>query len=52
MIGGSADLTPSNNTKFKGSEDVTPQNYAGRYVRYGVRALHASGFSRRNSSFG
>ncbi|MDB5035927.1 MAG: transketolase [Chlorobi bacterium] len=37
MIGGSADLTPSNNTKFKGSEDLTPANYGGRYVRYGVR---------------
>jgi transketolase len=42
MIGGSADLTPSNNTKFKGSEDVTSANYGGRYVRYGVRE-HAMG---------
>lgn len=37
LIGGSADLTPSNNTKFKGSEDLTPANYGGRYIRYGVR---------------
>lgn len=42
MIGGSADLTPSNNTKFKGSEDLTPVNYGGRYIRYGVRE-HAMG---------
>ena len=42
MIGGSADLTPSNNTKFKGSEDLTPANYGGRYIRYGVRE-HAMG---------
>jgi transketolase len=42
MIGGSADLTPSNNTKFKGSEDLTPSNYAGRYIHYGVRE-HAMG---------
>ena len=37
LIGGSADLTPSNNTKAKGEKDITPGNYAGRYVRYGVR---------------
>jgi transketolase len=37
LIGGSADLTPSNNTKAKGEEDIKPGNYAGRYVRYGVR---------------
>ncbi len=42
MVGGSADLTPSNNTKFKGSEDFSPANYAGRYIRYGVRE-HAMG---------
>src|SRR5438067_4584355 len=37
LIGGSADLTPSNNTKAKGEEDIKPGNYVGRYVRYGVR---------------
>ena len=37
LIGGSADLTPSNNTQVKGSLDVTPPDYKGRYVRYGVR---------------
>jgi len=42
MIGGSADLTPSNNTKFRGSEDLTAMNYGGRYIRYGVRE-HAMG---------
>ncbi|MCE7027954.1 transketolase [Jiella avicenniae] len=36
-IGGSADLTPSNNTKTKGLKDVAPGDFAGRYVRYGVR---------------
>jgi transketolase len=35
--GGSADLTPSNNTHVKGAEDLTPENRLGRYVRYGVR---------------
>ena len=37
LVGGSADLTPSNNTKAKGQDDVKPGDYRGRYVRYGVR---------------
>lgn len=36
-IGGSADLTPSNNTKTKNIDDIKPGDYAGRYVRYGIR---------------
>jgi transketolase len=37
MIGGSADLTPSNNTDTKSTPDLNPDNPGGRYVRYGVR---------------
>ena len=37
MIGGSADLTPSNNTKSKGLDPIAPNNLDGRYVHYGVR---------------
>ncbi|MCM8733217.1 transketolase [Azospirillum sp. A1-3] len=38
LIGGSADLTPSNNTKVKNTADVKGKGeFAGRYVRYGVR---------------
>ena len=37
VVGGSADLTPSNNTWFKGAEDFSAANRAGRYIRYGVR---------------
>lgn len=42
LIGGSADLTPSNLTKSKGSFDFQPESsglgdYSGRYIRYGVR---------------
>ena len=37
MIGGSADLTGSNNTLTKGMVDFDHPDYAGRYVRYGVR---------------
>jgi transketolase len=36
-VGGSADLTPSNNTLTKGLSDLTADNYGGRYVRYGIR---------------
>ncbi|MGB5872332.1 MAG: transketolase [Bacteroidota bacterium] len=37
VIGGSADLTPSNNTRFAGVEDFSRTNRRGRYIRYGVR---------------
>ena len=37
LIGGSADLTPSNNTKAKDQADIKPGDFAGRYIRYGVR---------------
>jgi transketolase len=42
LIGGSADLTPSNNTRAKIFEDFSASNYKGRYIRYGVRE-HAMG---------
>ena len=37
VFGGSADLTGSNNTKTKNIEPFTAENYAGRYVYYGIR---------------
>ena len=37
LLGGSADLTPSNNTLAKGATDFTPENREGRYIRYGIR---------------
>lgn len=37
MIGGSADLTPSNNTLVGDMQDLNASNYGGRYIRYGVR---------------
>ena len=37
LLGGSADLTGSNNTYVKGTPDFTPENRLGRYVRYGIR---------------
>ncbi len=37
LVGGSADLTPSNNTKAKGQHEVRPGDFSGRYIHYGVR---------------
>jgi transketolase len=37
MIGGSADLTPSNNTFVKGMKVLNATDYGGRYIHYGVR---------------
>ncbi len=37
LFGGSADLTPSNNTQVKTFADFSPDDYSGRYVRYGIR---------------
>ena len=36
-IGGSADLTPSNNTKTKDLKDIAPGDFSGRYIHYGIR---------------
>ena len=41
-VGGSADLTGSNNTKTKALEPLTHENYAGRYVYYGIREFGMS----------
>ncbi len=37
LLGGSADLTGSNNTKAKSQAVVTREKVAGRYIHYGVR---------------
>ncbi|MBB4008105.1 transketolase [Allorhizobium taibaishanense] len=37
LLGGSADLTPSNNTKAKNQVEITPDDFAGSYIHYGVR---------------
>jgi transketolase len=36
-IGGSADLTPSNNTKTSQTLEVSAGNYGNRYIHYGIR---------------
>ena len=55
VFGGSADLTPSNNTHFKGAVDFQKDSNEGRYIRYGVRehamaailnGINVGGFTR------
>jgi transketolase len=42
ILGGSADLTPSNNTFVKGMTNFQGSTFDGQYVRYGIRE-HAMG---------
>ncbi|GBU09591.1 transketolase [Gammaproteobacteria bacterium] len=42
IVGGSADLTPSNNTFFSASKDFDCVTGTGNYVRYGVREFGMS----------
>ncbi|MEJ2378404.1 MAG: transketolase [Pseudolabrys sp.] len=37
MIGGSADLTGSNNTRTKAMQAITADDFSGRFIHYGVR---------------
>ena len=37
LVMGSADLTPSNNTRAKNIEEIAPGRYHGRYIHYGIR---------------
>ncbi|HEY0439713.1 MAG TPA: transketolase C-terminal domain-containing protein, partial [Xanthobacteraceae bacterium] len=37
LIGGSADLTGSNNTRPKGMSVLSARDYAGRFIHYGIR---------------
>ncbi|OLP53593.1 transketolase [Rhizobium rhizosphaerae] len=36
-LGGSADLTPSNNTKTSQMVSISPTDFSGRYMHYGIR---------------
>ncbi|HIJ88164.1 MAG TPA: transketolase [Desulfuromonadales bacterium] len=42
LVGGSADLAPSNNSDIKGSASVQADNFAGRNLHFGIRE-HAMG---------
>jgi len=37
LVGGSADLTPSNNTSVKAWKNFSPSDFSARYVHFGIR---------------
>jgi transketolase len=39
LVGGSADLTPSNNTRAKDEKEVRTGDFSGRYIHFGVREM-------------
>ncbi len=43
LIGGSADLTPSNKTKAKSQSSYSPDNRWGTYIHYGIREFGMAG---------
>ena len=48
IIGGSADLTPSNNTKAKDEREIKPGDFAGRYIHFGMREHGHGGGDERH----
>ncbi|MCJ1465559.1 Transketolase [Pseudocyphellaria aurata] len=57
LVGGSADLTGSNNTRWKNAVDFQPPSleigdYAGRYIRYGVREHAMAGIMNGIAAYG
>ena len=37
LLGGSADLTGSNNTKTSQTKPITPDDFSGRFIHWGIR---------------
>src|ERR1700682_3787146 len=52
LLLGSADLTPSNNTRTKGLKEVTPSDFSGRYLHYGIREMGMAAAMNGISSHG
>ena len=52
LVGGSADLGPSNKTYLDGLGDVGPGTFEGRNVRFGIRELAMSAIVNGISAFG
>lgn len=57
LVGGSADLTGSNLTRWKGATDFQPPSlgigeYSGRYIRYGVREHGMAGIMNGLAAYG
>ena len=43
LLGGSADLTGSNNTNWDGTVEIRSDNFSGNYINYGVREFGMTG---------
>ncbi|MCO6474563.1 MAG: transketolase [Melioribacteraceae bacterium] len=52
LIGGSADLTPSNNTSIKSTSNYSKDDYSGRYIHYGIREHAMGGIMNGMSYYG
>jgi transketolase len=52
LLLGSADLTPSNNTRTKGLKEVQPGDFSGRYIHYGIREMGMAAAMNGISSHG
>eukprot|EP00823_Brevimastigomonas_motovehiculus_P002886 TRINITY_DN170_c0_g1_i1.p1 TRINITY_DN170_c0_g1~~TRINITY_DN170_c0_g1_i1.p1 ORF type:complete len:699 (+),score=167.53 TRINITY_DN170_c0_g1_i1:31-2127(+) len=52
IVGGSADLTPSNKTSLKNTTDMQKGNYGGRYIRFGVREHAMAAIGNGLASYG
>ncbi len=52
LVGGSADLGPSNKTVLKGCGDVAPGAFEGRNLHYGIRELGMTAIANGITAFG
>jgi len=52
LIGGSADLGPSNKTILKGLGDIGPGSFGGRNIHYGIRELAMTAIANGITAFG
>jgi len=52
LIGGSADLSGSNNTKTDDSKVITSKNFSGNYIHYGVREHAMAGIMNGLALYG
>ena len=52
LVGGSADLAPSNKTYMKELGDIAPGSYEGRNIHYGIRELAMTAIANGITAFG
>ena len=52
LVGGSADLGPSNKTVLKGLGDIGPGSFEGRNIHYGIRELAMTAIANGLTAFG